>query len=327
MDLITIIVPIYNAEEYLAKCIESIISQSYRPIQVILVDDGSTDTSLSICEKYARDYSCIEVYHQDNQGVSVARNTGLSHTKGKWVFFVDSDDYIAPDFVAHFMEIGDYPFIGGGYTENSPSKWKYRVDHCVMSMEEYKSDVRRNFLKIPSVHVIGNRYLYRIISENNLLFDKGVTCGEDLRFNVKYFSCIHELCASAHCDYFYTIRSGSASHTFWPNRLEEERTECQARETLLGGTEEFGYIMYIHWHVALEHFNDFSQKSSSYSKVASQKLKEAIADTYFRKAIPWILSNGTKDMQIEAICLKIGSYRFYKRLWKVIITLRKIIKK
>lgn len=242
MDLVTIIVPIYNAKEYLATCIKSIIAQSYTPIQVILIDDGSTNAVLSICEKYAHDYSCIEVYQQDNQGVSVARNTGLSYTKGKWVFFVDSDDYIAPDFVAHFMEIGDYPFIGGGYTENSPSKWQYVVTQCVMSMEEYKSDIRQNFHKIPSVHVTGNRYLYRIISENHLLFDKGVTCGEDLRFNVKYFSCINELSASAYYDYFYTIRSGSASHVFWPNRLEEERTECQARETFLGGTEEFCYI-------------------------------------------------------------------------------------
>lgn len=327
MDLVTVIVPIYNAEEYLMQCIESVINQTYKPIQVILVDDGSKDTSLSICMNYAKGYSNIEVYHQENRGVSVARNTALAHTKGKWVFFVDADDYVAPSFVENFMKMGEYPFIGGGYTENSASGWQYKVDHCVLSMEEYKADPCQNLTKIPSVHVIGNRYRYDVIRENQLVFDEGVTCGEDLRFNVKYFSCINELCASPHCDYFYTIRSNSASHTFWPNRLEEERTECQIREALLEETEAFNYVKYIHWHIAMEHYYMFSKKENEQSSIATKKLKEAVADPYFRQSIPWILSNGTRDMQVEAMCLKIGSYRLYKFVWKSITAILKFLKK
>lgn len=318
MDLVTVIVPIYNMEEYLDACLESILNQTYRPIQVILIDDGSTDRSLSICEKYAKDHPFIEVYHQENQGVSVARNTGLTHTKGKWVFFVDSDDIIAPEFISHFMEMGDYPFIGGGYTENTDKRWQFKVEYCVVSAEEYKRNIRQYFDKIPTVHAAGNRYLYSIIADNQITFDRGISCGEDLRFNVKYLAHVDQLCASPHCDYFYTMRSGSAIHSFWPERLQEERTECQAREALFAATEEFNYVKYIHWHTTLEHLYRFAVSKGPEAKIASKKLREAALDPYFRKAIPWLLSNGTKDMWIEAFCLKFGSYRLYRTLIKII---------
>lgn len=327
MDLVTVIIPVYNTETYLKQCIDSIIDQTYRPIQLILVDDGSKDQSLSICQEYAKNHSWIEVYHQENQGVSVARNTGLQYTKGKWVFFIDSDDYVTPTYIEHFMELGDHPFIGGGYTENTKEQWRYHVEHCVLSLEEYIAHPRQNINRIPSVHVIGNRYLYSVITEHSLSFDRGITCGEDLRFNVKYFACVDTLCASPHCDYQYTLRENSATHTFWPNRLEEERTESQVREALFAKSEEFNFVKYIHWHTALEHFYNFSAKVHPEHKVASKQLRKAVADRYFRKSIPWIIKNGSKDMKIEAICVWLGSYRLYKFCLKMIGNLHKALRK
>lgn len=93
-DLISIVVPVYNVQKYLENCIESIIGQTYTSIEIILVDDGSTDKSSSICDKYAEIDSRIKVIHKENGGLSSARNAGLKQSSGKYVGFVDSDDYI-----------------------------------------------------------------------------------------------------------------------------------------------------------------------------------------------------------------------------------------
>ena len=96
-DLISVIVPVYNAASYLASCLESLIKQTYRTLEIILVDDGSQDTSFQICGAYAKKDSRIKVIQQENQGVSGARNKGLREASGQWVMFVDSDDWIEPE--------------------------------------------------------------------------------------------------------------------------------------------------------------------------------------------------------------------------------------
>lgn len=93
-DLISVIVPVYNVEKYLDKCIRSIKNQTYKNLEIILVDDGSKDTSGLICKKYADEDPRIQVIHQDNKGLSAARNTGIHHASGRLIIFIDSDDYI-----------------------------------------------------------------------------------------------------------------------------------------------------------------------------------------------------------------------------------------
>lgn len=96
-DLISVIVPVYNAEKYLDKCIQSILGQTYSNIELLLIDDGSTDSSGSICDNYAEQDSRVRVFHKANGGVSSARNMGLNNVKGEWIAFVDSDDWIDRD--------------------------------------------------------------------------------------------------------------------------------------------------------------------------------------------------------------------------------------
>lgn len=177
--MVSIIVPIYNTEQFLVRCVESLLNQSYQPLQIILVDDGSTDNSLEICKHYEK-YDNVEVYHQNNKGVSSARNEGLKHIKGEYVFFVDSDDFILPDYISRFMNEGKYTFIGGGYCENPIDGWKLQYKNLVITMEMYRSNLIEYFDKVPSVHVCGNRYLSRIIKEHNLKFDENSRIGEDI---------------------------------------------------------------------------------------------------------------------------------------------------
>lgn len=102
-DLISIIVPIYNAEKYIEKCIESILSQTYKNLEIILIDDGSPDKCGDICDKYAKEDKRIKVIHKKNEGVSVARNIGIDTSNGKWIAFIDADDWIEKEYICDLI--------------------------------------------------------------------------------------------------------------------------------------------------------------------------------------------------------------------------------
>lgn len=104
MAMISVIVPVYNAEKYLHSCIDSILRQSFKDFEIMLIDDGSKDGSSAICDEYAAKDSRIRVFHKPNGGVSSARNLGLDNARGEWVTFVDSDDWIAPTFLELLLE-------------------------------------------------------------------------------------------------------------------------------------------------------------------------------------------------------------------------------
>ena len=101
--LVSVIVPVYNVEQYLPKCIESITSQTYKNLEIILIDDGSTDSSGKICDEEEKEDSRIKVFHKENGGLSDARNYGLDRAKGNWITFIDSDDFVTEDYVNYLL--------------------------------------------------------------------------------------------------------------------------------------------------------------------------------------------------------------------------------
>ncbi|MDR0858472.1 MAG: glycosyltransferase [Oscillospiraceae bacterium] len=107
MPQVSIIVPIYNSENWLESCVQSVLNQSRGDWELILVDDGSTDSSRSICEQYSQKYEHIRVYSQENAGVSSARNLGISRANGKYIAFLDSDDVYHPEFLARMLKVAD----------------------------------------------------------------------------------------------------------------------------------------------------------------------------------------------------------------------------
>lgn len=104
-DLVSVIVPVYQVEKYIDKCIQSILKQTYQNIEVILVDDGSSDQSGSICDRYACMDNRIQVIHKKNGGLAAARNSGAAAARGDWYCFIDSDDYIAPDYIEYLLTL------------------------------------------------------------------------------------------------------------------------------------------------------------------------------------------------------------------------------
>ena len=152
--MISVIVPIYNVEEYLPTCIESILNQTYKDLEILLIDDGSTDNSGKICDEYAKqDKRCI-VIHQQNKGVSATRNTGLNYATGKYISFVDGDDYIHPQMIEIlYNEIrkGDFDFS----MILHKAVWKYHKPQNIYSDKKTKillqEDLMRSiFNRVPS---------------------------------------------------------------------------------------------------------------------------------------------------------------------------------
>ncbi len=131
MKLISIIVPVYNVEQYIRKCLDSIAEQTYKNIEIILVDDGSPDSCGAICDEYARRDKRIRVIHRENGGLSAARNTGLDDAKGDYIMFVDSDDYITPDAVQLLMSCAE---------ENSSDITVGGFEYCDTNGNIYQTD-------------------------------------------------------------------------------------------------------------------------------------------------------------------------------------------
>ena len=107
MSRLSVIIPVYKVEQYIQECLDSVVKQSYSDLQIIIVDDGSTDTCPVICDKYAEKDHRIEVIHQKNQGLSAARNTGMKYATGDYVLFLDSDDYLELDYCEKMMQVAD----------------------------------------------------------------------------------------------------------------------------------------------------------------------------------------------------------------------------
>ena len=130
MDQISIVVPVYNVENYLSYCVESLRQQTYKNIEIILVDDGSTDSSGEICDQYAREDDRIKVLHIENGGLSNARNTGVKESSTDWIVFIDSDDYYDHRAIEYLVELRD----------------KYRVDLVATPVIEVRNYENSDFL-------------------------------------------------------------------------------------------------------------------------------------------------------------------------------------
>ena len=212
---ISIIVPVYNVEKYLRECLDSISQLKAVTWEAILVDDGSTDTSGQICDEYATQDSRFRVIHQKNAGVSAARNAGLDAAKGKWIWFVDSDDSINPDFEISNPEVlddADYVLF---------DMRKFHDGEELKSLEHQKGTVKctdlskNDFLcKYQCNHhqrLFYKKTLVMIDHHQRLAFSLGTRVGEDLEFQYKYLTRCQRPARLDAVLYNYRLREGSAT--------------------------------------------------------------------------------------------------------------------
>ena len=232
--LISIIVPVYNVEKYVEKCINSILDQSYKNIEIILVDDGSEDSSGAICDEYKEKHYNIKVVHKENAGLGFARNSGLEVVEGKFVTFVDSDDWVSRDLIKHMYE---------SMVENHVDFCKSGFQHVkhsgeVVSLTQYENKIYegdkaakellpRMVGSSPDAHdslemcVCAVLYNTEIIKEHKLQFpSERVLISEDLVFNIDYLQYANGACSIDTVDYNYRMNDVSLSQRYRPDRLE-----------------------------------------------------------------------------------------------------------
>lgn len=149
----SIIVPVYNVERYLSRCIESLINQTYSNIEILLIDDGSSDQSPEICDEYSKKYGNIVVYHKKNGGLSDARNYGLERASGEYILFVDSDDYINKDscqsFYSYLKEHDKHriDIVSGNIVRLEESKKKYEMFNQSIKISDGATFLKTQLLK------------------------------------------------------------------------------------------------------------------------------------------------------------------------------------
>src|SRR3989338_1573253 len=205
-NLISVIVPVYNCEDYLANCVESLIAQNYKNFEIILINDGSTDRSGTICHYYASRDSGIKVIDKKNYGPAAARNDGIALSKGEFIFFIDADDLVEPNAINLLIDsyrqnnaeivIGDfYKFDDVSRTDSGHGH--FLSDSLLMTKPDIV-DYARSYLKKPNrfplfAYSWGRLFKSAIIKNNNILFNVDLRTFEDVAFNFDYLNYVDKI--------------------------------------------------------------------------------------------------------------------------------------
>ncbi|MEC4086894.1 glycosyltransferase family 2 protein [Myroides odoratimimus] len=264
--LVSIIIPIYNVEQYLDRCIKSVLDQSYENIEVILIDDGSIDSSIEICRFFEEKDERIIFYFHENKGVSYTRNKGIKVAKGEWVCFVDSDDILEKDYVYRMInevlinDKCDMVINGIRIVDNGN-----RDETIVEPMGGYKQhnfdtdNELFNFIPLLCLaSPISKLFKKSIINQNTILFDERISIGEDYLFTMQYLSCVQYVVSDSISNYIYNKHNGSLSTTY--HKFEEE---ILAEKMLYRATIDFGKKIGVAKNI-IENFYFFEFKKHAY---------------------------------------------------------------
>ena len=210
--LVSIIIPVYKVEENLDRCMESVVNQTYTNLEIILVDDGSPDRCPQMCDEWAKKDSRIKVIHQQNKGLSGARNTGIREATGEWLYFLDSDDYIILDCITLILEsVRRYPDVEVVYAD---FKATAGFEECKLwqGLSDYSCDrdwINRHLLQHAFVETAWNKLARReFVVNKGLYFEEGYI-HEDNIWNFEMAKHVSRVAVCKHETYIYVIREDS----------------------------------------------------------------------------------------------------------------------
>lgn len=292
-NLVSIILPVYNAEKQLKRSVDSILRQSYRNIELILVNDGSVDNSEQVCRAYADQDDRVRLITQENGGPSKARNTGLQNARGQYLQFVDADDYIeanAVELLAGEMEAGNDLAICGFIAESDHKPTRtHRPDKKQGMM---KKDFLNNFGELFQgfyINYLWNK-MYRLdkISANQILFNIEMRWGEDLVFNLDYLKHCSKISVMDHALYHYVDNDGSLTTSFNPNLFslqqkmyEELQGFLETQDAFAGKNKEIFAVKYTNA-IDMCVANLFRGDANLSHKDLKTKLQEIISHPFVR---------------------------------------------
>ena len=329
VPLVSVIVPVYNAEKYLNRCVDSILSQTMTDFVPLLIDDGSKDNSGRICDEYAEKDARVRVFHKPNGGVSSARNLGLDNAKGKWITFVDADDRCSCNYLEHLLSKVDddtdliisYAVICDSTGEKAEVYPEYRVNATNFERLFVDSDMHW--------HTSPWAKLYRasIIYENSLRFNEMMHIGEDADFLFSFMLITDKIYVSSDTDYYYTC-DVSGSLTKRINTIDSEIASYRTILCLVNRTiqqknikdnrslDNLGWLVasYVRRVLNSLYYND----AQSYQRI--DLIKSLDIDSYIRYS-----KNALWKEQVGRVLLYFGQYRLYDLMRQFVAT-RKLSK-
>lgn len=329
VPLVSIIVPVYNAEKYLNRCIDSILSQTMTDFELLLIDDGSKDNSGRICDEYAAKDVRVRAFHKPNGGVSSARNLGLDNAKGKWITFVDADDRCSCNYLEHLLSKVDddtdliisYAVICDSTGEKAEVYPEYKVNATNFERLFVDSDMHW--------HTSPWAKLYRasIIYENSLRFNEMMHIGEDADFLFSFMLITDKIYVSSDTDYYYTC-DVSGSLTKRINTIDSEIASYRTILCLVNRTiqqknikdnrslDNLGWLVasYVRRVLNSLYYND----AQSYQRI--DLIKSLDIDSYIRYS-----KNALWKEQVGRVLLYFGQYRLYDLMRQFVAT-RKLSK-
>lgn len=286
----SLILPIYNIAEFLERCFESIVSQNFGDYEVILVNDGSTDASGQICDRYAEKYDNFKVFHLENGGVSNARNFGLSKASGEYIWFLDADDYIVGQPLAELAnKLSDHnpEMLIFDYQDYSYEKKEYYNRVLPFSGCIDRDQFRNNFAKLfktKMFYTVWNKlYSREFILKNSLKFERSSYFGEDVIFNLDVYTKVNSVYLENTNYYIYVFgRPTSAANIYRKERLEIKKEECLQIEKLC---REFScdyddLSLYMRTEIFRNVANNIVDSNMSYNEKYNE-LKNLYEDKFF----------------------------------------------
>ena len=315
MQKVSIIIPIYKVEKYLNRCVESIVNQTYKNLEIILVDDGSPDTCPQMCDEWAKKDNRIKVIHKVNGGVSSARNAGLNVATGEYVQFVDSDDFLEANacevlqnnLVCNNADLSIALFKYIGFPLKQP-KFKDFVtsDQAYVLKELYKQNI---------FSVIWNK-LYKKKLLKNLTFKDKQKYSEDFLFNCEYLKNCKKISFTNRIIYNYIAVEGSSVHSFSPLCFSNQcyiidyiETELKLRYNHL-----HAFLNYLKAEFLLSCFKGIILDSAISKKEKLFIIKEYMESKYYKENVKY--AKGLKR-KFQIICLNFKLINVLKCIYKI----------
>lgn len=232
-NLVTVIIPVYNSEKYLKKCIESVIEQKYKRLEIIIIDDGSTDKSAEICEEYLEKDSRIKFIHQDNKGVSSARNAGIKIATGKYICFIDSDDYVDAEYISDMLRNLEQSnadlSICTLSVEYALGKWKKIEIEKVGLLNKEEGLISLFSRQGMSGGPYCKLYKTEILHRYGICFNENIKMCEDNLFCYEYIRRCNKIWCFSEALYFYCYNPNSASNkAYIPKRIDDSQLHFKA---------------------------------------------------------------------------------------------------
>lgn len=302
-SLVSIIVPIYNAEKYLCDCIESILRQTYTNFELILIDDGSTDDSENIINRYALKDERIYAFHKKNEGVSVARNFGLEKAQGEYIVFVDSDDLLPINSLEiRINSIKDSDMVLGEYciiNESGIVERNKLFNNLSLNKNQAMNSIAINGELGYQGYLWNKMYKRKIIIENQISFAKGIAYNEDRLFNVKYLEHCNDIVLCNEVVYHYRQSDFgvmSLLRNMDDSRLSQIMSEFIAYDQIM--TLVFNEDKRLYYNIELEAIYRLIYLKKQLSDINTIKLKKEM-NCYIHKYTVNILKSSFRYISIK----------------------------